>query len=408
MQGALPGQAAEASVVVAVASSGEIAFRGPWVQTAAATDYTVQWRAVGLTAGTRYNVTILCRADSAAPVSAVAEGAFVTAPAPSSAEPVRFCVLSCHEFPLRDAGLKGHRVYGSMSALNPHFAVHTGDIEYYDRPEPYALSEDLARFKWQRLFALPLQRKFYSYFGVYNQKDDHDVLRDDAEPGMMYGSLTYERGLALFDEEQFPRRPAGSPTYLTQRWGKHLQVWLLENRNYRHRAAGTVLGDEQKAWLKETLPASNATFKIVITPTPVLGPDHDWKSDNLANGAPFHHDAWEVKKLLLLTNNTFVVSGDRHWQYASVDERSIGSVWEFGTGAAADKHSAPAAGSNMQSDGVRRAFVRWKGGFLEVEISETQASACHETVGDMCGAVEARFTHRDVDGTAVHTKTFRA
>ena len=34
------------------------------------------------------------------------------------------------------------------------------DVEYYDKPNPYALTKELMFFKWDRLFALPLQREF--------------------------------------------------------------------------------------------------------------------------------------------------------------------------------------------------------------------------------------------------------
>ncbi len=49
-----------------------------------------------------------------------------------------------------------------MSKLQPDFYVHTGDIEYMDKPFPYAMTEELMRFKWNRLFALPFQRSFYN------------------------------------------------------------------------------------------------------------------------------------------------------------------------------------------------------------------------------------------------------
>ncbi len=35
-----------------------------------------------------------------------------------------------------------------MPVMFPDFLVHTGDVEYYDKPAPYALTEELMRFKW--------------------------------------------------------------------------------------------------------------------------------------------------------------------------------------------------------------------------------------------------------------------
>ena len=58
----------------------------------------------------------------------------------------------------------------------------------------------------------------------YFLKDDHDTLKNDAWPGQKYGDLTWDQGVALF-REQFP---LGDKTYRTVRWGKDLQVWMVE------------------------------------------------------------------------------------------------------------------------------------------------------------------------------------
>jgi alkaline phosphatase D len=45
----------------------------------------------------------------------------------------------------------------------------------------------------------------------------------------------------------------------------------------------TILGKAQKAWLKRTLKASDTTWKILISPTPLVGPDRAKKNDNHSN-----------------------------------------------------------------------------------------------------------------------------
>ena len=81
-----------------------------------------------------------------------------------------------------------------MLKQDPDFYVHTGDIEYYDKQEPWAMTEELMRFKWDRLFALTLQREFWKQNTSYFMKDDHDALRNDAYPGMSYGTVSWEEG----------------------------------------------------------------------------------------------------------------------------------------------------------------------------------------------------------------------
>ena len=85
-----------------------------------------------------------------------------------------------------------------MAKDNLDFYVHTGDVEYYDKKNPWAFTEPLMHFKWDRIFALPLQRDFFTKTTSYFMKDDHDVLRDDAYPEMTYGAVSFKRGLEIF------------------------------------------------------------------------------------------------------------------------------------------------------------------------------------------------------------------
>ena len=86
--------------------------------------------------------------------------------------------------------------------------------------------------------------------------------------------------MRLFNDEQFPSR---SPRYQTVQWGKDLQVWFLEGRDFRSPNTmvdgpeKTILGAQQKSWLFKTLDASTATFKLVFSPTPIVGPDRSGK-----------------------------------------------------------------------------------------------------------------------------------
>jgi alkaline phosphatase D len=87
-------------------------------------------------------------------------------------------VVTCHDFPRRDDGERGHLIYPVMQRLHPRFLVHTGDIESYDKPAPWAMSVELARFKWNRLCSLDNQRDFHRNVAAYFMKDDHDTLKN--------------------------------------------------------------------------------------------------------------------------------------------------------------------------------------------------------------------------------------
>ena len=183
-----------------------------------------------------------------------------------------------------------------MLTLDPDFFVHTGDIEYYDKPEPYATNMELARFKWNRLYGLSNLSHFHNNVASYFIKDDHDTTCNDAWPGVNYGELTWQQGLDLF-REQFPVK---KDNYRTIRWGKDLQIWLVEGRDFRSPNTmpdgpeKTIWGKEQKEWFLRTFKESDATFRVLISPTAFVGPDRGGKNDNHANKG-FTHEGDEIR-----------------------------------------------------------------------------------------------------------------
>ncbi|PHN05634.1 alkaline phosphatase [Flavilitoribacter nigricans DSM 23189 = NBRC 102662] len=362
-----------------------------WTSVDPARNFTVQWKLQDLAPGTSYQLEFLARKDAGSAVSDTFHGTFQTAGGAEMAGPLNFSIVSCHDYDRKDHP-DGHKIYAAMLEDDLDFYIHTGDIEYYDKPNPYAFTEELMRFKWDRLFALPLQRDFYARTTAYFMKDDHDILYDDAFPGMTYGPVTFERGLEIFDEEQFPSRDT---TYTTIRWGKDLQIWILEGRRYRSKntdpdsPAKTILGEAQKQWLFNTLQASDATFKVIVSASPVLGPDRPrGKNDNHSNKA-FQTEGDEIRAFVNQFDNIFFCNGDRHWQYVTHFEDT--NLWEFGCGAGADEHAGGWSQDNVQPE---HRFLRVKGGYLFGQVTyENDQPQLH-------------FQHRDVDGKTVHEEVF--
>lgn len=364
----------------------------PWVPARADRDGTLQFELHGLSAGTAYEVEVQARPPGADRPSAVVRGGFETALAPDQDGPVDFAVVTCHDFIRRDDPANGHFIYRALSRSDPDFLVHAGDVEYYDKPGPYAKNAGLARYKWNRLFALPYQRDFYRSATAYFLKDDHDILMNDAWPGMTYGDLTWDEGLRIFREQT----PSGPLPYRTFRWGKHLQIWLMEAREYRSPndtpdgPGKTLWGETQKRWFFETFAASDATFRIVISPTPILGPDRPRKNDNHANDG-FEHEGREIRDFLASQEDAFVICGDRHWQYASVD--GMRGIREYGCGAGADAH-AGGWREDMRTPG--QTFLRIAGGYLQVAIRPS------------ADGVRVHLRHCDVHGNVVNEETLVA
>ena len=274
-----------------------------------------------------------------------------------------------------------------MAKLNPDFFVNAGDIIYYDA---LAKTAELARYHWQRMYSWPDTVDFHRRVASFFIKDDHDTWRNDCWPLMQspyMHEFTFRQGQAIFLEQV----PMGQRTYRTQRFGRDLQIWLVEGRDFRTPNTmpdgpdKTIWGAKQKQWFRDTLAASDATFRILVSPTPLVGPDRANKRDNHAN-AGFAHEGRELRSFLAGQKNTLVICGDRHWQYMSVDPAT--KLKEFACGPASDVHAGGWQQSDYRPDAHR--FLRVAGGFLSV--------ACERA--DKGPTLVVR--HHDVDGGVVH------
>lgn len=388
MEGACPGAPGEVKLIYHPENQEDQKIENEWTHVDPDQNYTIQWKLDDLSPGTSYVITLLARRQSLIP-SDTLQGRFMTPPASDQSASIRFCTVTCHDYIRRDDPDNGHKIYPSMERLNPDFYVHTGDIEYYDKPDPYAMTEPMMRFKWDRLFALPFQRDFWSKHTTYFMKDDHDVLSDDAYPGMFYGPVSFERGLDIFDEQL----PESALPYKTVRWGKDLQIWIVEGRNYRSKNTDpdgpgkTIWGKTQKEWLFNTMLESDATFKILFSSTPILGPDRDAKKDNYSN-SNFAYEGDEIREFLNQQKNLFICVGDRHWQYVTHAEDT--NLWEFSAGAGSDSH---AGGWKQEDQRPEHRFLRVKGGFLYGEVISSDTP-------------KIIFRHYDVAGNMVHEEEF--
>ncbi|MFT6863043.1 MAG: alkaline phosphatase D, partial [Akkermansiaceae bacterium] len=269
-------------------------------------------------------------------------GTFQTPPLASEIAPVTGAVVTCQGIGTVDDEQKGHRAYLEILKHQPDFFVHAGDVIYYDKDyngkQPLSKDATAARQRWNRMFSYQWNRDFHRHLPSYFMKDDHDTLDNDSWPGRKYGDLTFAQGLAIFKEQI----PHSALPYRTVSWGRDLQMWFLEGRDFRSPnkipdgPEKTILGAEQKAWLKKSLRESKATFKLIMSPTPIVGPDKRGKKDNHANDV-FKTEGDEIRTLLKTIPNLYIICGDRHWQYASRHPET--GLIEIGCGPINDAHA---------------------------------------------------------------------
>ncbi|MBI5683665.1 MAG: alkaline phosphatase D family protein [Verrucomicrobia bacterium] len=370
--------------------------RTEWLEATEERDFIVKTKVTGLQPGTKYfyRLSFGETRESAKPGPV---RSFKTLPATDSEGAVKFVVGNCMNYAFFQRGPKGNGEgaapaedrklgYPSMEAirkLQPDFFVGAGDNVYYDHPvAKSATTQPEMRRKWHEQFVQPRLVSLFGDVPAFWMKDDHDYRFNDADPtgdkapAHALGINTFLEQVPVVDPAE--RKPT---TYRTYRVNKFLQIWMIEGRDYRSAnslADGpnkSLWGATQKAWLIQSLRNSDATFRLIISPTPMIGPDDGTKRDNHTNPDGFRKEgdaffAWLKERGM---KNVFILCGDRHWQYHSIHPTG---AEEFCCGALNDENSrlGPKPGSPKSTDPqglIKQPYNQTEksGGFLQVTVT---------------------------------------
>ena len=385
-----------------------------WTSSDSSDDFIVKRAVAGLQPNTRYFYRLIYGSDR----EHTAYGSvrtFRTLPAADDPQPTSFVVVTgmhygkFHKGPEVDDAekLMGFPALEAIRQLSPDFFVGTGDNVYYDHdPDVHSLAE--LRKKWHEQFVQPRFVRLFGEVPVYWEKDDHDYRYNDADTT---GDRppSHRLGMDVF-REQVPVTDPATPdavTYRTHRIGELLQIWLVEGRDYRSPNLAsdgpekTIWGEDQRAWLQETMLSSTAPFKIIISPTPMVGPDDAYKKDNHTNPDGFRHEATEffewIRENDMLEKGLYVICGDRHWQYHSIHPSGLE---EFSTGALVDANSrlGRLPGDPESTDPgalIRQPYTSAEpsGGFIHVSVEP----------GARPDSATARFVFFDEHGDALYS-----
>jgi len=383
--------------------------RTPWLKSQSHNDYIVKFKVSDLKPGTRYFYRVIYGANKLNTQKGTV-GSFSTLQGVAGTKEVSFVVVTGMNYmsfhygklgkvdpktKMRTRNLKtsyqgkdkalGFPALETIQKLKPTFFVGTGDNIYYDSHDAMeATTLPQMRQKWHQQFRQPRFIELFSQVPTYWEKDDHDHRFDDSDREGNRPPLS-GLGIATFREQVPVVDPLDhkAKTYRTYRINKHLQIWLVEGRDYRSPNKmkdgldKTLWGVEQIAWLKRTLLESDATFKLLITPTPMVGPDDARKKDNHTNIGGFQHEGREFFKWIVANKlhqkGFYTVCGDRHWQYHA---RHPLGVEEFSCGALVDSNSRlgrkPGDPQSTDPDATIKQFYTQKyrsGGFLRVVIT---------------------------------------
>ena len=130
-----------------------------------------------------------------------------------------------------------------MAAERNDFNINLGDTIYSDSEVGGAKVARTVREKWakyrQNLSLAPL-RTLRASAGSYSHWDDHEFINDFSRDE--HGDAIYTAGRKAFTDYS-PVRTGADGLYRTFRWGKHLELFFLDQRSFRSAkasAGGTV------------------------------------------------------------------------------------------------------------------------------------------------------------------------
>jgi alkaline phosphatase D len=266
-------------------------------------DWTATVRFDGLAPDSVYTVRAWCAPedDRTAPVATV-QGSVRTAPPRDAPQALRFAWSGdlggqnvCRD---RD---EGYAVFDVVAAREPDFFIALGDMIYADDPcraigrygnqqipGPQEPATTLPAFwsYWKYNRADPTHLRFLAHIPMYAIWDDHEVVNDfgPSDDTPLGGGTRHllPLGLAAFlDYNPILETPSNpGRLYRSFRWGRHLELFILDTRQYRDLNAAaddgpepkSMLGAEQRRWLLEQLEHSDATWKLIVTSVPLVIP----------------------------------------------------------------------------------------------------------------------------------------
>jgi alkaline phosphatase D len=225
---------------------------------ARARDLTVAVR-VPLAPGRRY----WYRFEEGRALSAV--GTFETAPTPSTSTTVRFALSGdADATPARNGRPAYNRfqVYARMAREGNDFNVNLGDTIYSDSEVGGAPVARTTAQKWAKYrlgLALPALRALRGATGLYSHWDDHEFVNDFSRAEG--GEELYRAGVQAFRDYSPVGYSSTLGLYRSMRWGRHLELFFLDERSFRSARATTACGRDLVPTLPQSIRDTFATLE---------------------------------------------------------------------------------------------------------------------------------------------------
>ena len=347
------------------------------VQARPENDLVVQVRLRKLIPGARYVYFFTQGARESA------AGSFSTSPTSSASAEVRFAVSGDADATPGANGksaFNSYGVYARMAAEKNDFNINLGDTIYSDSEVGGAPVARTVAQKWGKYklgLARPALRKLRASGGLYSHWDDHEFINDFSKAE--HGDAIYAAGVKAFTDYAPVAKPSATGLYRTIRWGKHVELFFLDERSFRSAKATqvcagdlaptapqavrgafatlapalrfpvppgclaaiddparTMLGARQYAAFTKAIKASTATWKVIVNEVPIQQyyalPYDRWEGYAAERERLLRFLQASVKNVVFLTTDTHAnfVNEVRYQTLGGAPEGS--GIWEVVTG----------------------------------------------------------------------------
>jgi phosphodiesterase/alkaline phosphatase D-like protein len=221
---------------------------------------------------------------------------------PAAGSAVTFAFGSCtHFYPVS-------RSFEEAAKQDPLFFAHLGDLGYAEAEEgaAAALRSDAFHDRWTRMLERPTMARLHEKAAWLMMQDDHDYGQNNAFEASIrtFTIAAWDQVAGNLGDRRFDIRYGDVHCFFvdTHRFADD----PFDDDGPDH----SLLGDDQRAWLKDGIRASDANLLVVFTSLPLWGfgsGDHTWKLafENERNDLVdfFHTEQGANRRVLVCSGN---------------------------------------------------------------------------------------------------------
>jgi alkaline phosphatase D len=212
----------------------------------------------GLMPATRYAYAYVGVEDGGQAVERSVTGRFVTAPLPDAQPLLTFTASACARQRF------GFDALARAARVDSAFHVLLGDTSYNDGAQSLPEYRD----QWMGTLARQEYVALRAATSVVGTWDDHEVANNWYPGGM---ERAQQDAASRAFSEFVPWRSGGDGfrMWRSHRWGSTAELFVLDLYTGQNRRQQRLISQEQMDWLRQSLKASPAMFKVVVTSLPI-------------------------------------------------------------------------------------------------------------------------------------------